>query len=508
MKASVLTVILVLACQMLFAQLIYLPYHHDHYLKVEETINRKGKNFHTNIKPFNALEVREAIGSDSIPNFRDINKENFGLQPVGDIAGGSELNQKETYLKAVGGLRAWYSFRDKLSLDLTFYSGTSNQPSYVDSVVRKTHVMLNENINSTGLLDQNWSVFSFNLNYKPSKYFTFQAGQGKFFLGDGYRSLLLSDVAPVYPYFAIHTNIWKFKYMNLYTMMQDYRFDPAGNLTTTRKFTAIHYLSWNVHKNINLSFFEAEVYQNRDSSSSFALEPNYLNPVIFYRPVEYSLGSADNALLGGSLKFRLFKSHILYGQLLLDEFLLSELKAKKGWWGNKFAWQAGYRYFNVLGVKGLQLQAEYNYVRPYTYSHGNITQNYGHKMHSLAHPAGSNFTEINASASYGYHRWQFETRVVNVKGAIDPAGKNFGNDIFKTYRTREDDFGNFIGQGTPREMFYNQTRVAYLLGKWGLMAEAGIETRMISSSDIHAGTNSVLIFAGIKTGLFNSYRDF
>lgn len=492
----------------LYAQLIYLPYNRDLYLDLEEKINSSKESFHTGIKPYNTLEVKQAIGSDTIPQYREASKDNFVLQPVGELAAGYEANKSEIYLKAQAGLRTWYSYKNKLSLDVLVYSATSNQPFYVDSVTRKTRMMLNENLSNTGPLDQNWSVFSFNLNYKPSKYFTFQAGQGKFFLGEGYRTFLLSDAAPVYPYLAIHTNIWRFKYLNLYTMMQDYKFSAAGDLTRTKKFTAIHYLSWNVHRNINLSFFESVIYQNRDSASSFGVEPNYFNPVIFYRPVEYSIGSADNAILGGSLKFRLFRSHILYGQLMLDEFLLSELRAKRGWWGNKYAIQGGYKYFNVFGLKGLSLLAEYNYVRPFTYSHSNIVQNYGHKLHPLAHPAGSNFSETAAILSYRKNKWLIETKTVLLDGAIDPTGKNFGNDVFKSYRTREEDFGNFTGQGTARKLFYNQTRACYLLGKWGLMAEAGVETRMISSPSLSAGENSILVFAGVKTALFNSYRDF
>lgn len=489
------------------AQLINLPYNREHYYQLENSINATGKSFHSAIKPYNILEVKEVLG-DTVPLYKDYFKDKFGLQPVLDFSGGFELNKSEPSIKGSAGLRTWYSYKNKLSLDLTFYTATSNQPFYIDSAIRPTNVMVNENLTQNGPLDHTWNVLTFNANYKPSKYFQFQAGQGKYFIGEGYRSLLLSDVAPVFPYFAIHTNVWKFRYLNLYTMMKDYKLDPSGNLIQTPKFTTIHYLSWNVHRNINLSFFEAVVYQNRDSSTSFAIEPNYLNPVIFYRPVEYSIGSADNALLGGSLKFRLFKSHILYGQLMLDEFLLSELKAKRGWWGNKFAWQAGYKYYNVFGIKGLTFLAEYNYIRPYTYSHGNITQNYGHKLHSLAHPAGSNFTEVNAIASYSRASWLIESKTSHIDGAIDPAGKNFGNNIFQSYKTREEDFGNYLGQGIKRVLLYNQTKVSYLAGKWGLIAEAGVETRLISSPSILAGENSILIFAGVRTAIFNSYRDF
>lgn len=92
-------------------------------------------------------------------------------------------------------------------------------------------------------------------------------------------------------------------------------------------------MSWNATKRINVSFFESIVWQSRDSNNAnLVYDVNYLNPVIFlYRPTEYALGSGDNALIGASFKVRLWKHLQLYGQLIIDEFLLKEMKAQSGW---------------------------------------------------------------------------------------------------------------------------------------------------------------------------------
>ena len=50
------------------------------------------------------------------------------------------------------------------------------------------------------------------LSYAPSKHFNIQLGHGKNFIGDGYRSLLLSDNSSPYPYLRLNTNFWKLKY--------------------------------------------------------------------------------------------------------------------------------------------------------------------------------------------------------------------------------------------------------------------------------------------------------
>ena len=61
------------------------------------------------------------------------------------------------------------------------------------------------------------------VSYSPNnnKIFNFQVGRDKHFIGDGYRSLLLSDNAPAYPFFKINTNIWRLQYNVWYTWMND-----------------------------------------------------------------------------------------------------------------------------------------------------------------------------------------------------------------------------------------------------------------------------------------------
>ena len=117
------------------------------------------------------------------------------------------------------------------------------------------------------------------------------------------------------------------------------------------------------------------------------------NPFIFFRPVEYGIGSADNSLLGAGLKLTISQHFIAYSNFILDEFLLSELRNRTGWWGNKYGVQLGIKTFDLFNKTGLYSITEFNLVRPFTYSHISSKQNYGHKNHSLAHPLESNFKE-------------------------------------------------------------------------------------------------------------------
>ncbi len=84
----------------------------------------------------------------------------------------------------------------------------------------------------------------------------------------------------------------------------------------------------------------------------------------------------------------------LYGQFLLDEFSLGDMKGGEQSWKNKFGYQLGMKYYDAFSVKNLMIQAEYNHVRPYVYSHSNILTNYGHNNQSMGHLWGANFREF------------------------------------------------------------------------------------------------------------------
>ena len=59
------------------------------------------------------------------------------------------------------------------------------------------------------------------VSYRSDKFFSVQFGHGKHFIGDGYRSLFLSDNSFNYPYLMIQTDLGKIQYTNLYAEFKD-----------------------------------------------------------------------------------------------------------------------------------------------------------------------------------------------------------------------------------------------------------------------------------------------
>ena len=284
------------------------------------------------------------------------------------------------------------------------------------------------------------------ISFDVAKYINIQFGNGRNFLGDGYRSLLLSNTSNNYTYLKLNTHYKFIHYQNIFAeMVADHL--PVANNRVPKKYYAAHYLSINILKNLNIGLFESIMYGGR------GLELAYLNPIIFYRAVEQQLGSPDNAMIGMTWKYNFIKNFSFYGQFVLDEFVFSELFIdRRGWWGNKYGVQAGLKYVEAFGIKGLRLQAEFNSVRPYTYSYMDAEANFTHYNQPLAHILGANFREGIFRATYtGVDKLFLEAKFFLINQGLDTAGINYGSNLQAYYTNRVSDYDNKIGQGAVQK---------------------------------------------------------
>ena len=117
---------------------------------------------------------------------------------------------------------------------------------------------------------------------------------------------------------------------------------------------------------------------------------------------------------------------------------------------------------DAFGVKNLDLQAETNWVRPFTYSHSDSVADYTHYNQPLAHPVGANFKEFIGIARYQPARkWWIEGKLIAYAQGTDTAGENFGNNIFLPYTTRAGDYGFHIGSAKEAKCVNASLWLAY-----------------------------------------------
>ncbi len=519
----------------LFSQQLNYPLANPFFNDLEQTLYSPDVYFHTSVKPWLIPEINKITNIDSLKNqfsikssyhhkfcnsvwdkiFNEnliiLNKQDFKMtiDPVMNFEFGKDIsiNNDSKYINTRGVL-AEGSIGKDFSFSSTFYENQSTFIHYLDSNIRNTTVVPGQGqikeFKGSGF-DYAWA--SAYISYTPSKHFNIQFGHGKNFIGDGYRSLLLSDNAFNYPYLKITTNIWRFKYINLYAQFQDLKTPHSYYLGYDKKYGTFHYLSYTINKRLDVSLFEAIIWKAADSTGNRGFDINYLNPVIFYRPVEFSLGSPDNAMLGLNVSYKIRHHNVAYGQLLLDEFQIHEVMSGNGWWGNKQAFQLGLKSFDLFDIKNLYFQTEFNYARPYTYSHFSSLTNYGHYNQPLAHPLGANFQESISFLKYNYKRFFAELKFNYAVYGADSAGTDYGKDIFISYDKHPNEYGNFTGQGIKTTLIYKDFRISYLVNPaTNLNISIGVSDRTENStlSDKH----STFIYFGIRTSLNNFYYDF
>ena len=446
-------------------------------------MHRKDVAAHSAIRPYLWEDVRALPGADSaappawrpwLDHLGDPARRWHG-GPLLDAQAGASFGEDEA-LKYRGGAGAWLGWNaaPRFTLGLDGRVWQERLPGYLARFAQAQKVVPGEGYAyalDDAIVHYDWNGYA---DYKAGEYFHFTLGKGRTFLGEGRRSLFLGDGATGYPYLRITTTAWHLRYMNLFTLMRDLPGGRSPLSAPSRKFASIHYLSWNVSKRVNAGFFEAIVWQDNDPRYPRGFDLSYLNPVIFLRPVEFGLGSPDNALMGIALNVKAGRQTLLYSQVALDEFLLNHVRAGDGWYGNKQGVQVGAIAHDTFGRKGLMLRAEVNYARPFMYAHTDRRQNYAHEGEALAHPYGAGFLEALLEGEWRKGPWILGTTASSAALGQDTAlawdHGNYGNNIFLSDSDRPLGpdgkplvYGFWVGKPSQATVFQNELRAGRLL---------------------------------------------
>lgn len=520
-----------------------IPFSHSYYARFDDEMNALGTNSHTAAKPF--------VYSD-VSKYYDIKAEKESLAKDTDSWLGKKLYNE--HLVEVQGKDYWFTVDPILDLQVgkdgeADFSSTWNNTRgvFIQAGLGKNFNLATSIYESQGRFanyfnqyaesirafgpdpalipgrgiakrfkddSYDYPVAEAYLSYTPSKFFNIQFGHGKNFIGDGYRSLFQSDVASPHPFFKTNIEFWKIKYSSTWMSLRDVREDVIEDKTFRTKYIANHYLSWNVSKRLNIGLFESVMWQN---SNDRGFDLNYLNPIIFFRAIEFQTGQGNgNAILGLSGKYKWNNKVNLYGQFLIDEFSVSDITGGEKSWKNKLGFQLGAKYYNAFDIDNLLLQAEYNQVRPYTYAHNTIVLNYAHNNQPMAHLWGANFRELVLIGRYNYKRWFADAKfIIGQRGLdfnTDEDSFNYGGNIYGDEDFRVADTGIKIGQGNKTSSFMTELQAGYLLNPTtNLKLFTNIIFRDFNPEAITATTvssNTLWFSVGVRTDLFNWYNDF
>lgn len=523
---------------------LYIPFSHQVYSRFDAEMNTLGTNSHTSVKPFTYADVnkyydfktkKDALLKDKTSwwgrkfwNEHMVTLQGngywFTLDPAADLMLGKETAENKGQSFTYNNTRAVVlqgGLGKNLNFYTVFYESQGRFAGYFDRYARSIRpdggnpaIVPGRGVASESRAgDFDYPIAEGYLSFTPSRFFNIQFGNGKNFIGDGYRSLLSSDNASPYPFFKLSTSFWKIKYTNTFMSLRDVRPEVTKDGSFRTKYMANHYLSFNVSKRLNLGFFENVVWDNENDRG---VDLNYLNPIIFYRAIEFSTGSrGGNALIGLSAKYKFSDRFNTYAQVIIDEFSIDAIKGGNKSYKNKQGFQLGFKYYDAFSVKNLQLQFEFNQVRPYVYSNNEIRLNYGHNNQSMAHLWGASFRELIGIARYERERWYGTAKLIYGKRGFEVEDINdvyYGADIYGNDENRPADNGNALGQGNASNSLFGSVELGYLLNPaTNLKLYASAIYRNLNTTvpdPVNLDEQTLWFNLGFRTDLFNWYFDY
>ena len=406
------------------------------------------------------------------------------LDPVFDFSYGKESTTNRNLFVNSRGVRAGGRLGEHFAFETEIYENQSILPSHVDNFVNQWRVVPGQGsarrYKKTG---RDYSNVSGYISWSPSQSQNLQFGHGKHFVGDGYRSLLLSDNSFAYPYIKYTCTLGRWQYVRTVASLMNITSRSSDSEEFPKKTAGFDYLTVDIGRRIQISLFEGNIWANPDSTKRFKPSFGVFNPIILTNTL-FTSGREDmHSLLGLNVKCLVNKNIVLYGQVMFDDIMNTTKNA---------GIQMGAKYFDVMGLPGLFLQAEINQMENGAYSYvRNTGISYVHYNQTIAHPLGNNFKEMVAIASYSFRKFRFEYRL-NIaeereSGIIPPK-----------------EFAVYTGE---KKVVFNHIQAAWIMNQRNTMQLiAGYTDRNESSSvnPLHTGS----FFIAFRTVLRNHYYDF
>lgn len=323
----------------------------------------------------------------------------------------------------------------------------------------------------------------------PSKKISVIAGTSKNFIGEGYRTLFLSDNAFNYPFARLRWNFLNDKITYHFILasfinLQRLPATTSAEAQFKRKDGSFHYVEIKVAPKVKIGLYEANIFNRfRDGLGSTPFNWALLNPIIYTSTLVAGNASRMASNAGFDVRYTPHKKIKLYGQLLTSNQF-------KG-----FGYQALME-LNDL-IKGLNFNAEYSQANKNLYSNSNPYLTFLHYNQPIAHPLGNQFSEAVFTLSYNRPRFGLLQRV-NVQNAFIPT-----NTISSAAAL------NAIYSGLSRQeqrTLYSLSEVWYnLTFTTHLQVFAGYLYRK-STNSINENTNWLMF--GIRSNINNQYFDF
>ncbi|MDL2262122.1 hypothetical protein LJC11_01310 [Bacteroidales bacterium OttesenSCG-928-I21] len=327
------------------------------------------------------------------------------IDPIFDFRGNYDTHRNDFSFLNTRGVVVVAKLASRIYFNTAFYENQGKFMSHIDDFYNTFGTIPGYGRikrNDKGVYDfsNSYGSVSFKAidNWKGIDNLNFTIGYDRLFIGDGYRSMLLSDFSAPLPFFKTNLIIGKFEYNHIISKATNPNYnkimggDSYFDINSEYKFKTTLYNTFTYKPNNNWSFtlFDAILLPE---SLNFGQKLVYALTPYIHDFAEVLHKNTPNVLTGFNGSYQNEKLGIFYTQLLVDQ-----IKFKN----NRFAVaaQIGYKNFDLGTIKNLYFQIEYNMANLYTYTNPNNQLHYGNQNQSLAHPAGNCFDEFVLIGGY------------------------------------------------------------------------------------------------------------
>lgn len=495
----------------LFSQNFFLPLNSLSQLRMEREALPTQPGIHYSFKPVltqgTDLTDIDGLGLDSTKYYYwitaklfsehliELRKPNLKLNidPLFDFAVGSQFTstagESHSLYTNMRGFSLSAKIGNRVYVHTDFRENQARFPDYIRRFVDSLGVAPgNGRVKDFKTDAYDFSMANGYVGIRAAEWLSINFGHSKQFIGDGHRSLLLSDNAYSYPfasYILTFGGKKQFQYRYNIALMQNLERLPIGDTPESRfkrKVMSYSFLSFKPTRSLEIGLYESVIWKAYDDTTG--TEPfNFtaLNPIPLINTAVYDFDdAAANPLIGLNLAWQPVDKLRLYGQLMLDDINTQ-----------KYGYQAGVKVFKILGR--IDLRAEYNKVSAGAYAAENPLMGYTNVNQPLAHPFGAGFEALNATLDYYYKGWLASVNLMAAK--FNPSGRDpLISDRTKTVYSLE-------------HVASQQLKLAYVFNPSTNMQVYFSVTNRLEKGTFEARTEQFWYF-GIRTYLQNIYTDF
>lgn len=383
----------------------------------------------------------------------------------------------------------------KISFSTAFYENQVKGPSYWERITKRAVFP------GSGRYKRNGAAYDYAfsmayVSFSPNENLNIQAGHDKIFIGNGYRSVLLSDNAFNYPFVKATYKFFndKLRYSYWIARLSSLERSPIGSTPETYfkpKAGAFNYLTFKPNSRFEIGLFESTMYSLfNDSLGTMPLDYSAYIPVYGARTLVNGLGRFNNSMLGINLFYKLSNSTQVYSQFALDDLSNSQV-----------AFQVGTKFFEPFKIDGLYLQLEFNSATTDTYASQFNRQSYTHYNQELAHIYGADFDEILFIGYYEKNKFFVQGKIISAF-QVQRGDEYFGANTINNIETNpEFDFTHI------NTLNIQDLQLGYRYNvKTNMYFSFGVMNRVYATYDTF--NNTLFFYAGFRTNLNNFYFDF